>query len=187
MVEGKKGFQKGHKINLGRKRPDLVRKNLRNNPMKNKKIRRKMSETRKERVLNGKIKVWNKGIKIGKQSIELIKKRTEARRGYKNSKEHNIKISVARLKQILPLEDSSIEIKIQNFLKKLHIEFYTHFWVSKIENSYLCDIYIPSLKTIIECDGCYWHGCPICKLNSNDRIKEHKKRDKLRTKEIEEK
>lgn len=83
------------------------------------------------------------------------------------------KLIEARAKQILPVKDTSIEIKIQNFLKELGIEFYTHQYM-KIYYAYQCDIYIPKQvhvyedgsiieikqPTIVECDGDYWHGNP---------------------------
>ena len=91
-------------------------------------------------------------------------------------------------------KDTLIEVKIQNFLKELHIEFITHYYLSDKTNNYRCDIFIPeqkgiSQKTIIECDGCYWHGCLIC--DKNKELKDFQlksiERDELRTKELQEK
>ncbi len=74
-------------------------------------------------------------------------------------------------KIILPVKDTTIEVKIQNFLKKLNIEYFTHQYMH-IEHGYQCDILIPKQetegilipqKTIIECDGDYWHNYPIGK------------------------
>jgi len=53
-----------------------------------------------------------------------------------------------------------IEVKIQNFLKQLGIEFFTHQYM-KIKHGYQCDILIPSMNLVIECDGNYWHKYPI--------------------------
>lgn len=86
------------------------------------------------------------------------------------------KIKVARSKQKIPFKDSSIEIKIQSYLKDLGIEFFTHIYLSKIAHAYQCDIFIPSIKLVIECDGMYWHHYPI----GNDL-------DHIRTKELIEK
>jgi len=58
-------------------------------------------------------------------------------------------------------KDTTIEIKIQNFLKQLKIEFFTHQYMKEIEHGYQCDILIPSLNLVIECDGDYWHKYPI--------------------------
>jgi DNA mismatch endonuclease (patch repair protein) len=91
-----------------------------------------------------------------------------------------------------PKEDTSIEVKIQNLLKKLHIEFFTHYHISEILDSYRADIFIPEQngikqKTILECDGCYWHGCPVCKSTHHYLSKKQKERDELRTKQLQEK
>jgi len=114
--------------------------------------------------------------------------------GKKFSKElyPNFGWRVSRKNQIFPLKDSSIELKIQNFLTKLHIEYFTHKYISEITHSYQCDILIPiqegiNQKTIIEADGCYWHGCPICNLNKNIQIEDRINLDKKRTNELIEK
>jgi G:T-mismatch repair DNA endonuclease (very short patch repair protein) len=69
-------------------------------------------------------------------------------------------------KFIFPVKDTSIEVKIQNFLKQLNIEFLTHQYIKDIEHGYQCDILIPvqegiNKKTIIECFGNYWHKYPL--------------------------
>ena len=69
------------------------------------------------------------------------------------------KIKEARAKQIFPIKDTLIEVKIQNFLKQLGIEFFTHQRMN-IKHSYQCDILIPSKNLVIECDGDYWHNYP---------------------------
>ena len=101
-----------------------------------------------------------------------------------------------REKIIFPLQDTLIEIKIQNFLRTLHIEFITHYYISEITNSYQCDIFIPKQetegvivhkKTIIECDGCYWHGCSVCNKIISEPQKKQIEKDKTRTKELQEK
>lgn len=71
-----------------------------------------------------------------------------------------------RKTQILPKKDTSIEVKIQNFLKELNIDFLTHQYIKEIEHGYQCDILIPvqegiKRKTIIECFGDYWHKYPL--------------------------
>lgn len=78
---------------------------------------------------------------------------------------------------IMPKKDTSIEVKIQNFLKQLNIEFLTHQYISEIEHSYRCDIMIPVQKiilqkTIIECFGNYWHKYPLARLIDIQRCKE---------------
>lgn len=88
----------------------------------------------------------------------------------------NVKISANTKKhrkyQILPTKNSSIEIKIQNFLKQLGIEFFTHQYMKEIEHGYQCDILIPSMNLVIECDGDYWHKYPIGLERDHIRTKE---------------
>lgn len=119
----------------------------------------------------------NKGIGSGhtKQTIEQRKKKSDINKIIMNKPEIKQKLIKARSKQILPLRDTSIEIKIQNFLKKLKIEFYAHKYMD-IKHAYLCDIYIPFMRMVIECDGNYWHKYPI-----------GLEKDHLRTKELTEK
>lgn len=75
--------------------------------------------------------------------------------------EQRLKVKDARAKQILPLKDTTIEVKIQNFLKQLGVDFFTHQHIKNIEHGYQCDILIPSMNLVIECDGDYWHKYPI--------------------------
>ena len=66
------------------------------------------------------------------------------------------KISEARLKQVLPWKDTSIEVKVQNALKERGTLFLTHYAIKGLP-----DIVLLEQKIAIFCDGCYWHGCPI--------------------------
>jgi len=81
-------------------------------------------------------------------------------RNIPHSKETLQKLKEKRKYRILPLKDTKIEIKIQEFLKNLHINFFTHQYIN-IEHGYQCDILIPALNLIIECDGNYWHKYPM--------------------------
>lgn len=85
---------------------------------------------------------WNSG-KSNIYSIETIEK-----------------IKEARAKQIFPVKDTTIEVKLQNFLKQLNVEFFTHQYMN-IEHGYQCDILIPSKNIVIECFGDYWHKYPV--------------------------
>lgn len=59
------------------------------------------------------------------------------------------------------IQNTSIEVKIQEYLKQLEIPFFTHQTMNQIKHSYQCDILIPCLNMVIECDGDYWHNYPI--------------------------
>ena len=73
---------------------------------------------------------------------------------------------------MLPVKDTSIELKIQNYLKELGITFFTHQYIKEIEHGYQCDIFIPSMNLVIECDGDYWHKYPIGREIDNIRTSE---------------
>lgn len=131
---------------------------------------------------------WNKE-KTGVYSKETKKKMSESwRKTFLSNPEISKKMREHRATQIFPVKDSKPEIKIQNFLKELGIVFLTHKYM-RIKHSYQCDIFIPSMNLVIECDGDYWHG------NSNsysdedlsERIIKQKEIDPIRTKELQEK
>ena len=96
-----------------------------------------------------------------------------------NKRKPNPKLSITRkrlyaegkIKQLMPKKDTSIEIKIQNFLKELNLEYFTHQYM-KIEHGYQCDILIPSMNLVIEADGNFWHHYPTRTDLDNIRTKE---------------
>ena len=162
-----KTLTKEHRINIstatqGIKKPSIQGEN---NPSKRPEVRKKISDNMKvnnpnfregvrdktsERMkINNPMKTREYRIKVGKAS-----------KGRKLSKEHFDKLQQGRKNTIIPTQDTSIEIKIQNFLKELGITFFTHQYMKEIEHSYQCDILIPSLNLVIECDGDYWHKYP---------------------------
>jgi very-short-patch-repair endonuclease len=130
------------KVNKGRKRPDVSIRMKIDNPMKNIKYLEK-----------------NKKSKIG--HIYIRKKSFNKNKGRKISSEKypNWGFRSSRSKIVLPVKDTSIEVKIQSFLKELNIKFVTHKYIN-INHGYQCDIFIPSLNLVIECDGDYWHKYP---------------------------
>ncbi len=125
---------------------------------------RPTSETRKKLSLAGMGNkhslgkpAWNKG----KKGIQIA-----WNKGKKSSEATKLKISLARQKQVIPFHDTTIEIKLQNFLKEQNIEFVTHYPILGQP-----DIFIfPNI--CIFADGCYWHKCPECGFS--DLIKNEK-------------
>lgn len=77
-----------------------------------------------------------------------------------------------RRKQVLPFKDTKIEVKIQNYLKELGIDFFTHQYIKEIKHGYQCDIFIPKFNMIIECDGDYWHKIPTRIMRDTIRTEE---------------
>ena len=156
-------------------------------------IDRKLSEEHKKHIKEnhwskkGYIS-WNTG--LTKETDERVRKQSKFLKEIWNKPE-KIQFAKDRMKKIrekivFPTKDTKIEIKIQNFLKQLGIEFFTHQYM-KIEHSYQCDIFIPSRNLIIEVDGCYWHGCKICNKKPHKNLEKQIEKDKLRTQQLLEK
>lgn len=128
---------------------------------------------------------WNKGLTTA--SSLSMQKMNMKKTGQKRTIESRYKMAQSQLKHIrnhperirefrqrmrnvvVPKKDSLIEVKIQDYLKQLGITFYTHQYIQEIEHGYQCDILIPSMNLIIECDGDYWHNYP--KGNDMDYIR----------------
>jgi len=144
---------------------------------------------------------FKKGIKFVKDKKWIKNQANSLKKFYLTSEGIQKKIQArktmkqVRMNQIFPLKDSSIEVKIQNFLKKLGIEFFTHQKMN-IEHSYQCDILIPSMNLVIECDGDFIHCNPT--MYSTDFVRYPNSKtnqpasvvwemDKIRTKELIEK
>jgi len=72
----------------------------------------------------------------------------------------------------MPKKDTTIEVKIQKFLEELKIEYFKHKYIKEIKHGYQCDIFIPSLNLVIECDGDYWHSYPTGKEIDHIRTSE---------------
>ncbi len=150
------------KVREGRKRT-IDKMGYVNSP----KTRKKLSNIMKQKIKNKEfnpldispyIKGHKKGM-LGKKQSEEAKRKI----GEKNK--------IHRKYQIFPKKDTKIEKKIQKFLKVLGVEFFTHQYM-KIEHGYQCDILIPSINLVIECDGDYWHKYPIGLEKDHIRTKE---------------
>lgn len=137
-----------------------------------KETRAKISEGNKGQKRNNEIKKKLSNSHLGRKRQEWEK--VKIKNTWNTSKYKNI-AKERRANQILPIKDTSIEVKIQNFLKQLNMEFKTHQYIN-INHAYQVDVFIPSKSLIIECDGNYWHNYPY-----------GREIDKIRTKELQEK
>lgn len=158
FLKGENPWNKGKKTNYSNRKGKTMEEIF--GKEKAKTMISKMSNSKKGKVAH------NKGIPLSKeQKIKLsnsLKGREVWNTGKKFPKEEypNLGLRATRKDIVMPIRDTKIEIKIQNFLKELNIEFLTHKYM-KIEHGYQCDILIPSINLIIECDGDYWHKRPL--------------------------
>lgn len=132
--------------------------------------------------------VWNKN-KVGLQNSNKKGKTYEELYGKDNSNKYKKIIKEERAKQIFPLEDTSIEIKVKGFLEQLNIKFIQHYFIKDIRHSYQCDFFIPKQERInknivLETDGCYWHGCKECNKELNSKQRSQIAKDNKRNKEL---
>ena len=189
--------KKGHHWNKGIIFSEEHKNNIRLSRMGkhfSEETKKKFSEIHKGQI------AWNKGLPKEMQpnfgrvfSEEHNRKISESVMNDKKERErrsNNLKIIRKSIK--IPIKDTSIEVKIQSFLTQLHIEYYLHKYMN-ILHGYQADIFIPfqegiNQKTIIECDGDYWHCNPIkYKSPINKMQVEHIEMDKIRTRELQEK
>ena len=164
------GFKKGHKVNEGRKHTDKTRLNISKSHLEIHKIKEYGFKRNHIKFTDkGDFKKGHKGYWTGRKRDNSWLKDYQFKKGEHSSiftefKKGDLNLikknKERRAKQIFPVKDTSIEVKIQNFLKELKIEFFTHQYI-KIEHGYQCDILIPSMNLVIECDGDYWHKYPI--------------------------
>lgn len=179
ICRGESVFKKGHKINVGSKHLEETKGKMREsklgkrNPMYGKEPWNKglkgfnsgekhysWGEKRSEKTKN-KISKKLEGRKLSIEHKNNIKKNNCRYWLGKKRDERTRQILIEwRKKNVFPIKDTKIEVKIQNFLKQLGIGFFTHQYM-KIEHGYQCDFLIPSMNLVIEADGDYWHKYPI--------------------------
>lgn len=137
-------------------------------------LKKSYQEGRKKGFEKG-FAAWNKRLKGVRFSLktEFKKGSIPWNKGKENiySEETKNLIRKARMKQVFPIKDTTIELKIQDFLKQSGLSFFTHQYIN-IKHDYQCDIFIPSLNAVIECDGMYWHKYPEGREIDHVRTKE---------------
>ncbi len=177
MEHTEKTKRKMRIINLGESNPMYGRCHTK---ATKKKISKETKKSMQNEEVKKKIKYWLNKQMSNDTRIKMSnahKKIWQTENYIKRMKEHHNKPEVKkRFKELMknvvtPVKDTSIEVKIQNFLKQLSIEYFTHQYM-KIDHGYQCDILIPSMNLVIECDGDYWHKYPIGNDIDHVRTKE---------------
>jgi len=123
------------------------------------------SEEYRKKLSDSKIEMFKKD-KIYRNKLSDFQKKLFKKRG----KEYYRKIGLTGVRnQQNSKEPTSIEKIVYDFLLSKGIIFEKQ---RLVNGKFLVDVYIPSTNTIIEVDGCYWHGCKICgflKRNKKDK------------------
>lgn len=127
----KQCFQKGNKINLGR--------------IQTEEHIRKRSEATKGHPCYNPFKKGNQLAKLGKGHL--------GKKHSKETKRKNREWQINNPNKVF--KDTSIELKIEAELKKQNINYQKQVPLCKIA---IVDFYLPEHKTVIQCDGDYWHN-----------------------------
>ena len=98
-------------------------------------------------------KIWCEGMQ---RSEETKRKIAEALNGHSVSEEAKQKIRERRLEQVFPVKDTSIEVALQDALRKRGVTFRNHV---ALLGKYQIDIFIEP-DVAVECRGDYWHNFP---------------------------
>ena len=101
-----------------------------------------------------------------KQKIRnKLKGKVGNRKGQHCSVETRRKMSISgikRMESVYNVRETVIEKKMESLLVNLGFVRDVHFFRNKnMGNRCNVDFYIPMFNLVIECDGCFWHGCPI--------------------------
>jgi very-short-patch-repair endonuclease len=150
------------KANKGKKRSKIVKRIM----SESRKGKKKAPFTAEHKI---NMRKNHKGMFGKKHSVETrtklgdIHKRLESKppsqKGKQQSKEHKNKIREAHIKKPnKKFQDTSIELKIESELQNRKINYQKQVPLCKIAR---VDFYLPEHRIVIQCDGCYWHGCPI--------------------------
>lgn len=128
--------QKGKKISDEQKKKQSISMSGNKNPFWG---RTHTEETRKKMKLNNKNYVGMKGKKHSEETKQKL-------REFRITNPNRI------------FKDTKIELRVEKELQKRNINYEKQVPICRVA---LVDFYLPEFKTIIQCDGCYWHGCPI--------------------------
>ena len=106
-----------------------------------------------------KIGIGNRGKIMSEEArkkISIARKGKTGRIHSKETKEKQRKWHVEHPNK--KFKNTKIELKVEAELKKRGINYQKQEPLCKVA---IVDFYLSDYKTVIQCDGCYWHGCPI--------------------------
>lgn len=103
------------------------------------------------------------------QTLRESKREYWASKTPEERQEHMRKAIQASMETLI----SSLEIQIKSYLDEARIVYEQQ----RPIGPYWADFFLPEINVVLECYGCYWHGCKECgmeyaKKNSKDRSRE---------------
>lgn len=127
------------------------------------------TEAQRERLRN---------LRRGPLSEEERKMHSQRMRSYRPSEETRRRMSVSAVRRVVKakLATSRLEDVVSKHLDNLSIA-YRRQYILPSAPWFSWDFYLPESKTLIEVDGCYWHGCDQCKYPG---MKSNRKADKAK-------
>jgi DNA mismatch endonuclease (patch repair protein) len=150
----KKGYKPTAETRINMGKAQLGNKNAQGN--KNWLGRKHSEETKK------KIAAWHLGRFSSLETKEKIRRNHVGRTGQKQSEETKQKIRESNLAHPnRKFKDTGIELKVEKELINKGIPYIKQHPLHKVA---IVDFYLPKLNIVIQCDGCYWHNCPIHNL-----------------------
>lgn len=163
-------FKKGHTINVGRPRSDIVREKQRIFMTGKKYVLGKHWKVADTSKYKGNTHGFKKGHTMHrrkKQTKEHIENARVGREVWRKTKEYveyvNRQREAVRTRNInhpsKKFSNTKIERKIAVELTKRNITFRQNIGIKNIKN---VDFFLTDYNTVIECDGCYWHACQPC-------------------------
>lgn len=157
--KGKVPWNKGMKMN------DTFREECRKRLLGKKQIRSEDGKRRFSEKMKGK-KRSSESIDKFRKSMTGTKRSKEARENMRNSHlgEKHSEVQNQKHREwminnpIHVFKDTKIELKIEAELQKRDINYQKQVGLC---NAAKVDFYLPDYRIAIECDGCYWHNCPL--------------------------
>jgi DNA mismatch endonuclease (patch repair protein) len=129
------------------------------------KVKAGLKKAREEGRMKRNPLIYSEVAKRRWQNPQYRKKQSDTHKGEMNpSKRHEVrrKISIARIRDIAegryPVTNTKLEQKVEEVLKRLGIDYEKQYPLE----GHVYDFAIPSMKILINVNGCYWHGCSKC-------------------------
>ena len=100
--------------------------------------------------------IWHKGKVVSEETKRKIGIKNTGRKQSIEAKKKNSEWHIDNPNR--KFKETSIERIMEKELQKRGIEYLKQVPLCRVA---IVDFYLPDYKVAIQCDGCYWHGCPI--------------------------